>query len=43
MRRRIQKLPEAMSCDRMYQNRFWYDFLAWKHTARRRSTCHGEY
>jgi hypothetical protein len=34
MRRRIQKLPEAMWCDHMYQNRqFWYDFLTWEHTA----------
>jgi hypothetical protein len=44
MRCRIRKLPESMRCDRMYQNpQFWYDFLAWEHTARWRSTFHGEY
>jgi hypothetical protein len=43
IRRRIQKLPEALRCDRMYQNpQFWYDFLAWEHTARRCSTFHCE-
>jgi hypothetical protein len=44
IRCRIWNLPEAMGCDRMYQNcQFWYDFLAWEHTARRRSTFHDEY
>jgi hypothetical protein len=28
----------------MYQNhQFWYNFLAWEHTARRRSTFPGDY
>jgi hypothetical protein len=43
MCRRIRNLPKAMRCDRMYQNRqFWYDFLTWEHTARKRSTLHGK-
>jgi hypothetical protein len=30
--------------ERTYQNpQFWYDFLAWEHTACRRSIFHGEY
>jgi hypothetical protein len=44
MRRRVQNLPEAMRCDRMYENRqFWYDFLALEHTVHQRSTFHSEY
>jgi hypothetical protein len=44
MRCWIRKVPEAMRCDRMYQNRqFWYDFLAWEHTAHQRSAFHGDY
>jgi hypothetical protein len=44
IRRSIQNLPELLRCKRMYQNpQFWYDFLAWEHTACRRSTFHGEY
>jgi hypothetical protein len=40
----IEKLPEPLRCNRMYQNpQFWYDFLTWEHTARRRSTFHREY
>jgi hypothetical protein len=44
IRRRIHNLPEALRLDRKYRNRqFWYDFLAWKHTARRRSTRHHDF
>jgi hypothetical protein len=40
---RIQNLPEALRNSRMYQNRhFWYNFLAWMHTARRRSAFHDD-
>jgi hypothetical protein len=42
--RRNRKLPEPMRCERMYENpQFWYDFLAWEHTAHCRSTFHFEY
>jgi hypothetical protein len=42
--RRIRNLPEAMRHDRKYRNRqFWYDFLAWEHTAHRRTTFHDDY
>jgi hypothetical protein len=41
---RNRKLPEPMRCEHMYENpQFWYDFLAWEHTARCRSTFHYEY
>jgi hypothetical protein len=40
VRRRIRKLPEPMCFERMYLNT---QFLAWEHTARHRSTFHGEY
>jgi hypothetical protein len=44
IRRRICNLIEALWLDRKYRNRqFWYDFLAWEHTARRRSTRHHDY
>jgi hypothetical protein len=44
IRRRIRNLPEALRLDRKYRNRqFWYDFLAWEHTARRRNTHHHDY
>jgi hypothetical protein len=41
---RIWNLPEALCFDHMYLNpQFWYDFLAWEHTAHHRSTFQGEY
>jgi hypothetical protein len=41
---RIRNLPEAMRHDHKYRNKqFWYDFLAWEHTARRRTTFHDDY
>jgi hypothetical protein len=42
--RRIRNLPPALREDRRYQNRqFWHDFLAWEHTAHRRTTRHEDY
>jgi hypothetical protein len=44
IRHRIRNLPEALWLDRKYRNPlFWYDFLAWEHTARRRTTCHDDF
>jgi hypothetical protein len=40
----IRNLPEALRFDCKYRNRqFWYDFLIWEHTVRRRSTRHHDY
>jgi hypothetical protein len=42
--RRINRLTEAVRFERKYQSElFWKDFLAWDHTARRRSTYRGMY
>jgi hypothetical protein len=41
MHHRIRNLPQSPREDRQYRNKqFWYDFLNWEHTARRRITCH---
>jgi hypothetical protein len=41
---RIRNLPQSLREDRQYRNmRFWYDFLNWEHTARRRTTRHQDF
>jgi hypothetical protein len=42
--RRIRNLPPTQREECKYRNRqFWYDFLRWEHTARRRTTRHQDF
>jgi hypothetical protein len=44
IRGRIRNLPKALRLDRKYRNRlFWYNFLAWEHTARCRTPRHDDF
>jgi hypothetical protein len=44
MCRRIRNLPQSMRQDRKYRNRrYWWDFLNWEHTTRRRTTRHHDF
>jgi hypothetical protein len=44
MRHHIRNLPQSMQEYRKYWNmRYWWDFLNWEHTTRRRTTRHHDF